>query len=362
MSPEEEKGFENKNFQIRVTPYYAKLAQDEAPGGPIRKILMPHASESAEAYQEMLDPLGERKKKNRPVDRIIHRYADRCLLLITDFCSVYCRYCTRKHFTGRESFLASPKEYEDALAYIKNTPSIREVILSGGDPLTLSDAKLEKVLSDLREIEHVELIRIGTRIPVVNPMRVTEDLAVMLRRYKPVYIMSHFNHPKELTLEAAEALERFVDHGHPVFNQMVLLNGVNNHPAVIYALSRRLLYLRVKPYYMHQCDPSIGTDHLRTHFGQSRELQEALWGRASGLAMPGLSLDIPDGGGKAGFAPPFVKSESDQKIVLKGFDGLESEYINPPRELMHPPMDYKNYLKEWESVDSFGREPISSDF
>lgn len=334
-------------FNIRATPYYASLARDILED-PIRKILMPHASELASGSQQMLDPLGE--KKNNPVPRIIHRYSDRVLFLITDICSVYCRYCTRKHFTGQEQAFVKPGEYETALNYIKTHKGIREVILSGGDPLTVSDQQLERVLSDLRGISHIEIIRLGTRMPVVAPMRVTENIARMLRKYKPVFVMTHFNHPRELTAEAAQAVEMLVDHGVPVMNQMVLLNGVNNHPAIVQALSRRLLFLRAKPYYMFQCDPSEGTDHLRTSVENSLDIQRQLWGHLSGLAMPQLSLDIPDGGGKTYLVPNFEISRTQQSRRYRGWDGVEAEYINPPIENIRQPLDAEDYFQEWEEI------------
>ncbi|MCB0410929.1 MAG: KamA family radical SAM protein, partial [Bdellovibrionales bacterium] len=296
LTPEEIRAFrESKGlFQIRVTPYYAKLAQNEPADGPLRRILMPHSRELEMGAQFMLDPLGE--KKHSPVDRVIHRYPDRALFLVTDFCSVYCRYCTRKHFTGKDQVFVRSESYRRALEYFRSCKGLREVILSGGDPLTLSDSKLLQVLSDLREIEHLEIIRIGTRMPVVNPFRITEGLVQQMKQFHPIYIMNHFNHPKEVTQESAQSLKFLADNGFPLLNQMVLLNGVNNHPAIVQALARRLLYLRVKPYYMFQCDPSEGTDHLRTSIEQSEWIQKELWGRLSGLAMSNLSLDIPDGG------------------------------------------------------------------
>ena len=343
LSDEEQRGFNglDKIFRARTTQYYASLASKTEPNDPIRKILMPHRLELTDGAQQMLDPLGERK--NNPAPRVIHRYTDRALFLVTDFCSVYCRYCTRKHFTATDQVFPNKSEYEQAIEYFRKTPQIKEVILSGGDPLTLSDEKLERILFDLRSIEHIELIRIGSRIPVVAPMRITSELAKLFRQAKPVYMMTHFNHPKELTAESAEAVEMFVDHGTPVFNQMVLLNGVNNHANIVKALSRRLLYLRVKPYYMFQCDPSEGTDHLRTSIEDSLEIQKQLWGNISGLAMPNLSLDIPNGGGKVGLVPDFTVSKSEHSHKFKGWDGVKSEYINPPKEKIVKPID----ANEW---------------
>ena len=347
LTRDEQKGLADRGhlFQVRVTPYYARLAHRENPLDPIRRIFMPVAQEFKQGIQEQLDPLGE--KKNSPVGRIIHRYPDRVLFLVTDTCGVYCRYCTRKHFTGQDQAFVKNLEYKKAIEYIKSKRGVREVILSGGDPLTLGNNPLESVLSDLRGIEHVEVIRLGTRMPVVNPMRVNAELVEMLRKYKPVFLMTHFNHPKELTLAAAKSLELFVDHGIPVFNQMVLLNGVNNHHVIVQALSRRLLYLRVKPYYMFHCDPSLGTDHLRTPIEESLEIQRELWGKLSGLAMPNLSLDIPDGGGKVGLVPDFTKSRSEGAWNFCGWDGVESTYKNPDREQMFNPIDVDEYMDEW---------------
>jgi lysine 2,3-aminomutase len=334
-------------FNIRTTPYYANLCS-QASEDPIRRILMPRKEELSTGAQQMHDPLGE--KANSPVPRIIHRYSDRVLLLVTDVCSVYCRYCTRKHFTGQDQAFIKESELISALNYIRTRPGIREVILSGGDPLTLSDSRLESILAELRQIKHVEIIRLGTRMPVVCPQRIDESLVKLLRQMKPVYVMTHFNHPREVTEEAAIALELFVDHGIPVLNQMVLLNGVNNHPAIVQALSRRLLYLRVKPYYMFQCDPSLGTDHLRTSVEESMQIQRALWGHLSGIALPNLSLDIPNGGGKTVLVPNFQTSHHGPIRSYKGWDGVEANYVSPAIEASISPLDAEDYVEEWQEI------------
>lgn len=334
-------------FNIRCTPYYASLAQKNT-HHPIRKILMPHQKELTSKTQEMLDPLAE--NKNQKTTRLVHRYSDRALLLITDFCSVYCRYCTRKHFTGHDQALIKQHDLDEALTYIKSHPGIKEVILSGGDPLTLSDAILDRVLFEIRAIEHVEIIRIGSRMPVVCPQRITEDLCRILKKHKPVYFMNHFNHPKEITELAAEKLEMIVDHGVPSFNQMVLLNGINNHEAIVQALSRRLLFLRVKPYYMFQCDPSKGTDYLRTSIANSLKIQKNLWGHLSGLAMPNFAVDIPDGGGKTYYAPSFEIERKNNSIFYKGWDGIEGVYISPDENEILEPIDAEDYFHEWDQI------------
>lgn len=358
MTAPEQAGFASGEiplFEVRTTPYYAALASPTDQDDPIRKMLMPRKEELHRGTQAMLDPLGERK--NNPSPRIVHRYPDRALFLVTDFCSVYCRYCTRKHFTGGEQAFAKPDEYKAALSYLRRATGVREVILSGGDPLTLSDKKLDRIVSDLRRIDHIEIIRVGTRMPVVCPMRVTDDLVGILKKAKPVYLMTHFNHPRELTSQAAAAVERFVDNGIPVFNQMVLLNGVNNDARIVQALSRRLLFLRAKPYYMFQCDPSFGTDHLRTSVEESLEIQAELWGNLSGLAMPTLSLDIPDGGGKATLVPEFEKTElrygdrtSGVTRTYTGWDGVQAVYKSPPQIQCQIPIDAAEYSDEWESL------------
>lgn len=350
LTEDERRAFDESRglFQIRATPYYASLANRSVPMDPIRRILMPTSAELTGGVQHMLDPLGE--KKNNPAPRIIHRYPDRLLFLVTDTCSVYCRYCTRKHFTGNDEAFVKSADYDRALSYIKSKTGLREVILSGGDPLTLGDAVLERVLSDLRSIDHVEIIRIGTRMPVVAPMRITDALAAVIRRHHPVFVMTHFNHPRELTREAADALLKLVDAGTPVFNQLVLLNGVNNHPAIIQALSRRLMSLRVKPYYMFQCDPSEGTDHLRTSIEDSLEIQRELWGRLSGLAMPNLSVDIPDGGGKAALVPNFEIEREGERRTFVGWDGVRADYVSPPAASIVRPLDAELYFEEWERL------------
>lgn len=334
-------------FPVRSTPYYAALASREEPLDPIRQMILPSLAENDPRGQQVSDPLGE--KKHSPSDRVIHRYPDRILFLITDQCSLYCRYCLRKHFTGQgEAFIGSA-DYEKALSYIRAKPGVREIILSGGDPLTLADARLERVLGDLRAIDHIEIIRIASRMPVVCPMRITDELVSLFKKAKPVYFMTHFNHPRELSGEAAEALSRLVDTGVPVFNQMVLLNGINNHAAIVQALARRLVYLRVKPYYMFQCDPSLGSDHFRTSLEESEAIQRELWGRLSGLAMANLSIDIPGGGGKVGVVPTFEVARSEERREYLGFDGLRGEY-QAPASPRREPVDVSAYAAEWEAI------------
>jgi lysine 2,3-aminomutase len=354
LSESEKQGFESLKqvFKVAATPYYASLAaslEKEVPGyiNPIRRILMPTGLEAKPGEQQMLDPLAE--DEHSATSRLVHRFSDRVLFLLTDTCSVYCRFCTRKRFTGSDEGLIHQKEYEQSIEYIRRHPGIREVIFSGGDPLTVSNNVLKRVLSDIRAIPHVEIIRIGTRMPVVCPMRIDEELCQILKSASPVYLMNHFSHPKELTLEATKALTMLADHGIPLFNQMVLLNGVNNAASVIQALCRRLLFLRVKPYYLFQCDPSEGTDHLRTTVESSEALIREMWGHLSGLAMPTLSLDIPAGGGKATLVPQFQVAQSEGVREFVGWDGRRGVYINPKVPMLQPG-DAGDYLEEWERL------------
>lgn len=350
LTDEESEAFRrNPGFQIRSTPYYAALADRSNALDPIRKMIVPTAAELKDQGQQISDPLGE--KKHSPLNRLVHRYPDRVLFLVTDQCSLYCRYCLRKHFTGHDQAFIGSKDYESALEYLRKAPGVREVILSGGDPMTLGDARLDRVLSDLRAIDHIEIIRMGTRMPVVCPMRMTDETVKMFRKYKPVYLMTHFNHPQELSENAAVALEKLVDHGVPVFNQMVLLNGINNHPAIVQALSRRLVYLRVKPYYMFQCDPSEGSEHFRTSVDDSLAIQRELWGRLSGIAMPNLSLDIPGGGGKVGLVPNFETGRDGESRSFTGWDGKSGTYAAPAVPRVEPVVD-DCYAEEWQSLKS----------
>ncbi len=341
-----------QNFRVQTTPYYASLADQSDILDPIRRMILPLQDELVPGVQQMLDPLGENKTSNRATERLIHRYTDRALFLTTDLCGIYCRYCTRKHFTASDQVVASEKQLSESVDYVRKHPEIKEVIFSGGDPLTISNSLLEKMLKAFHEIESVELIRIGSRFPVVNPFRIDDELINLFKTYKPIYFMTHFNHPSELSQDSAIALEKLVDGGVPVFNQLVLLNGVNNHPALIYALSRRLLRLRVKPHYMFQADPSLGTDHLRTSIEDSLEIQKALWGHTSGLAMPTLIVDIPDGGGKTALTPNFLLEKKNLEWIFQGWDGVKASYHSPDKSLVKKPKVESRFLQEWLSESS----------
>lgn len=351
------KSFPQKNnpmFPTGATPYYLRLIEK----APVLKPIVERTDqEFAPGSQAMEDPLGENRHSPHP--RLIHRYPDRVLYLLTDNCGVYCRYCTRKRWTGKRQSFLSKKEQEETLSYIKKHKGIREVILSGGDPLSLSDSLLEKILQNLRAIEHIEIIRVASRMPVVCPMRLTPSLLQIFKAHQPVFLMTHFNHPAELTQETQMALKETADSGILMFNQTVLLNKINNHPSVIQALMRRLLYLRVKPYYMFQCDPSEGSDHFRTSIPNSQWIQRELWGRFSGLALPNLSVDIPGGGGKVGITPDFTMKKDEKEWLFKGWDGWSAPYINPIEDSssLEEEMDIEEYKKEWEILknQSYGK-------
>lgn len=350
LTKEEEQGFVKGTsiFNIQSTPYYASLADTENPLDPIRKMVLPRIEETLNLEMTQNDPLGE--NKNSPCKRIVHRYADRVLFLITDYCGIYCRYCTRKHFTGGGKVLPSKTDYEKALEYISSHKEIKEVILSGGDPLTLSNGKLEKTISDLDKIPNVELIRVGSRMPAACPMRLDEGLLEVFKKETPVVLMSHFNHHQELSETTKFYLRRFADSGVQIFNQMVLLNGINNSAALVYKLSRELIKTKVFPYYMFQCDPSPGTTHLQTSIQDSLKIQRELWGHSSGFAMPTYSVDIPSGGGKAHLTPDYVVSKSSKGFEFKGFDDVEATYLNPPKEETLSPFVSEEVLKDWSLV------------
>ena len=332
------------SFSSGATPYYLRLIQKNPCLKPIVEI---SSKESDMGRQSLKDPLGE--ERHSPFPRLVHRYPDRVLFLVTDQCAVYCRYCTRKRFTGKKQALSPHRDQKKILSYIKKNKGIREVILSGGDPLTLSDSVLDIILRQIREIEHVEIIRIASRLPVVCPMRLTSSLCSTLKKYQPLFLMTHFNHPLELTQEVKEALSHVADSGILIFNQTVLLNQINNHPSVIQALLRRLLYLRVKPYYMFQCDPSEGSDHFRTSIKNSLSIQKELWGRLSGLALPNFSLDIPGGGGKISLVPDFVVQREQEQWHFKGWDLVEGVYKNPIEDRnLEMTSAHEEYKAEWD--------------
>ncbi|MGB9893571.1 MAG: KamA family radical SAM protein [Candidatus Saccharicenans sp.] len=302
-------------FKIQITPYFASLIKKK--GDPIYKQVVPDLAELAENSGEE-DPLEE--DLDSPVPSIVHRYPDRVLFLVSHSCASYCRFCTRKRKVG-DARKINPRNIEDGIAYVRDHPEVRDVILSGGDPLILNDDKLESILSQLRSISHVEILRIGSRVPCYLPQRINEKLVTMLKKYHPLYINVHFNHPDEITPEAARALNMLADAGIPLGNQTVLLKGVNDDVLVMRKLMQKLLTVRVRPYYIYQADYVKGTDHFRTTVEKGLEIYQGLRGWTSGLAVPQYVIDAPGGGGKIPLIPEYVQSISDEKVVLRNYAG-----------------------------------------
>ena len=318
-----------KHFRMAITPYYASLIDINAHHCPIRAQAIPSLDEANLSESDLADPLEE--DRDSPVPGLTHRYPDRVLLMVTDICSMYCRHCTRRRMVGQTDDHLEASHFDEAIRYIRDNPGIRDVIISGGDPLVMSDAKLERIIKTLRSIPHIEIIRIGTRAPVVLPMRVTPGLVKMLRKYHPIFIATHFNHVREVTPESSRACTRLADGGFPIANQTVLLRQVNDCPHVIKELNQALLASRVIPYYIYQCDLSTGISHFRTSLGRGIQIMEALRGHTSGLAVPTFVVDLPGGGGKVPLMPDYILARSDDRAVLRNYEGAITVYMEPHR-------------------------------
>jgi len=314
---------------MAITPYYASLIDPDDANCPIRRQAVPTDLELVRSPADMDDPLHE--DVDSPVEGLTHRYPDRVLLLVTDQCANYCRHCTRRRMVGHFDRPAPKERIEKALAYIKRTPEVRDVLISGGDPLTLPDDRLEWIIQGIRQIPHVEVIRIGTRVPVVLPYRITGELCNMLRKYHPLWVNVHFNHPKELTPDAVEACGKLVDAGIPVGNQTVLLHGINDCPIVMRDLMQKLVRARVRPYYIYQCDLSWGLEHFRAPVRKGIEIMETLRGHISGFAVPTFVVDAPGGGGKIPIMPQYLISMTEKKVVMRNYEGVISVYTEPDR-------------------------------
>lgn len=314
-------------LRMAITPYYLTLMDRDDHKDPIRLQAVPSAMEIITAEGDLHDPLHE--DKDSPVPGLTHRYPDRVLLLLTDQCSMYCRHCTRRRFAGQTDNAMSTARVDAAIEYIRNTPAVRDVLLSGGDPLLMSDLRLETIIRKLREIPHVEIIRIGTRVPVVMPQRVTQDLVDMLKKYHPIWINTHFNHPSEITEESKAACARMADAGIPLGNQSVLLRGVNDCVHVMKDLVQGLTRIRVRPYYIYQCDLSIGLEHFRTPVSKGIEIIEGLRGHTSGYSVPTFVVDAPGGGGKIPVMPNYLISQGAHKVILRNFEGVIATYTEP---------------------------------
>ncbi len=317
-------------FPMSVTPYYLSLIDTkDYENDPVYRQAVPSPLELEVHPCDMADPLHE--DKDSPVPGLTHRYPDRVLLLVSTQCAMYCRHCTRKRKVGDLDSCAGHHDIAAGIEYIRNTPQVRDVLLSGGDPFMLSDQRLDWILTQLRAIDHVEVIRIGTRTPVVLPYRITDDLVNMLKKHHPLWINTHFNHPRELTKSARAALAKLADAGIPLGNQSVLLAGVNDCPRIMRALVQKLVANRVRPYYLYQCDLSEGLSHFRTPVGKGIEIMECLIGHTSGFCVPTYVIDAPGGGGKIPVMPNYLISWSTNKVVLRNYEGVITTYREPDK-------------------------------
>ncbi len=329
LGPEERRALQpgGSLLPFAVTPYYMSLVDPDDPEQPLRRTVIPVQSEFLRTYGEADDPLGE--DGHSPVEGVVHRYPDRVLFLVHDFCSTFCRYCTRSRVVGQGELLPNRERLQAGLVYIRNHPEIRDVLLSGGDPLTLADDKLDWILGELRRIPHVQFIRIGTKVPTVLPQRITPELVKMLRKHHPLFISIHFTHPDECTPETVKACRRLADAGIPLGSQTVLLKGVNDDVSVMKSLMHRLLVMRVRPYYLYQCDPISGSAHFRTTVARGLEIIRGLRGWTTGYAVPTYVIDAPGGGGKIPLQPDFLAGRDGDDLLLRNFTGEVYRYPDP---------------------------------
>jgi len=336
LTPSEEKALSTPGlFRVDVTPYYVSLIHPDDPEDPIRKQIIPTAGEIDVFTGMMEDSLAE--DRHSPVPGLVHRYPDRVLMLVTTQCASYCRYCTRARIVGDPTQTFSRTDFDAQIEYLKNTPQVRDVLLSGGDPLTLAPKVLEELLTRLREIPHIEIIRIGSRVPVFMPMRVTAELTDMLQKFHPLWLNIHVNHPNEISQELADATDKLSRAGIPLGNQSVLLAGVNDCVHIQRDLVQKLVRIRVRPYYLYQCDLVEGAGHFRTPVSKGIEIIEGLRGHTSGYAVPTYCVDAPGGGGKIPVMPNYHISSSDHKIVLRNYEGYITTYEEPQDYKAHDP-------------------------
>ncbi len=326
-----------EGFRVGITPYYASLMDPDDLKDPVRLQAVPTLAESKRGSADMEDPLHE--DEDSPAPGLTHRYPDRVLFLITDQCSMYCRHCTRRRLAGEKDGARSRADIDACIAYVKKTPQVRDVLLSGGDCLCVSDDTLEYIISELRKIEHVQIVRLGSRTPVVMPQRITDNLVNMLKKYHPIWLNTHFNHPKEMTPEAIAACAKLADAGIPLGNQSVLLRGVNDTPDVMRELVHVLVANRVRPYYIYQCDLSLGIEHFRTKVSKGIELIECLRGHTSGFCVPTFVVDAPGGGGKTPVMPQYVISQTPDKVILRNYEGVITTYTEPKINELDPEYD-----------------------
>ncbi len=329
LSPEEIEAIEASKGRMAtaITPYFAKLMDRNDSNCPIRRQAIPTMAEFHFSPADLLDPCAE--DENSPVHGLVHRYPDRALLLVTDKCAVYCRYCTRRRMVGSSEKCITEEDLDEAIAYIQATKKVRDVLISGGDPLLLEDDHLERIIAKVRKAPHVEIVRIGTRVPVTLPQRITPGLASILKKYHPLWISIHFTHPKEITKEVRRACAILAEAGIPLGSQTVLLRGINDRSAVMKRLMHELLKIRVRPYYIYQCDLAMGTEHFRTPIAVGINIIEKLRGHTTGYAVPSFVIDAPGGGGKIPIGPTYLISQDKGKVVLRNYQGKVFEYQEP---------------------------------
>ena len=316
-----------QEYRMAITPYYLSLIDPDDPYDPVRKQAIPTIHELERYTGDLEDPLSE--DVDSPVEGLTHRYPDRVLFLVTENCSMYCRHCTRRRFAGHHDMAPPQSQIDACIEYIRKTPSIRDVLLSGGDALLISDKKMEDILKKLKEIPHLEIIRIGSRAPVTNPFRITPELCEMLKKYQPIWFNTHFNHSNEITEVSTRACEMLANAGIPLGNQSVLLRGVNDCIHAMKNLVQGLVKIRVRPYYLYQCDLSLGLGHFRTSVAQGIEIIEGLRGHTSGLCVPTFVVDAPGGGGKIPVMPDYTISQGNTRVVLRNFEGVITTYEEP---------------------------------
>lgn len=337
-----------KILRMTITPYYLSLIDEERDDDPVRKQAIPTLNETKKSQFDMADPLHE--DIDSPTPGLTHRYPDRVLFLITDQCAMYCRHCTRRRKAGEFDQMMPNENIDKAIDYIKNNSKIRDIVVSGGDPLTVPTDKLESILDRLRKIEHVEIIRLGTRTPVVLPQRIDNDLINMLKKYQPIWLNTHFNHPKELTEDSIKALAKLADAGIPLGNQSVLLRGINDDPYIMKELVQKLVKYRVRPYYIYQCDMSEGIEHFRTTVSKGIAIIEFLRGHTSGLCVPTYVVDAPGGGGKIPVMPNYLISYGYNKVVLRNYEGVMTTYHEPTDYLYKKSKYSEDYRKSHKNV------------
>ena len=327
LSPQEEEGIKKASgrLSMAITPYWAMLMDDEDANCPLRRQAVPVVAESVVGPHEMVDPCAE--DRDSSAAHLVHRYPDRVLLLATEHCAMYCRHCTRRRLVGEHQKNTAPSRFDAAIDYIKSNKKIRDVLISGGDPFILEDEELESLIQKVRSISHVEFLRIGTRAPVTLPQRITEKMVNMLKKYSPIWVSIHFNHPKEITKRCKIACDMLADAGIPLGSQTVLLKGINDRPYVMRKLVHELLQIRVRPYYIYQCDPVRGTQHFRTPVAAGINIMEKLRGHTSGYAVPTYVIDAPGGGGKIPVGPNYILSQAKGKYVLRNYKGKIYTYL-----------------------------------